>query len=200
MRCKPLSIILLIFVLTLSGCGDYSDDSKNTTKEKTDKKNYETQTTETKNETEDKDVELNYVDLNDLPQKYTNDMAFRDGVVINEGKSILNSEYLYKFLDLYSEGKDAMVRVLSSSDEGEPIIIDVVYNQGVFTMIEDYSRDSYTTDDSLVKENFKYLVENNGLLYLSNKQKGKSKDDERRLFAYIDNKAVWKNHLDKFMD
>lgn len=159
------------------------------------KKCDDSQTTEKQNKKEDKDVQLKYVDIKDLPQKYTEDMAFRDGIVINNGKSIRNSEYLYKFLDLYSSGEDAMVRVLSSSDEGEPVIIDVVYKQGVFTMIEDYSRDSYTTEDSLVKEKFKYLVADNGLLYLSNKQKGKRKQDEWRLFAYIDNKAVWKNYL-----
>lgn len=197
---KLLMGFVLFSAFLFQGCGNAGlenvDSSNDLVQENSNENSVTSSPTKKDKEKEDNDVQLKYADIKDLPQKYTDDMAFRDGVVINEGKSIRNSEYLYKFLALYSSGEDAMVRVLSSSDEGEPVIIDVVYKQGVFTMIEDYSRDSYTTEDSLVKEKFKYLVADNGLLYLSNRQKGKRKQDEWRLFAYIDNKAVWKNHLD----
>lgn len=196
MRYKALFVVLLIFVFALGGCGNHTNVSKNDTAMKTKKKSNDIQNTTGSNEKEDKGIKLNYVDIKDLPQKYTEDMALVDGVVINKDKLILNAEYLYKFCDLCSNGEDAMVRILSSSDEGEPVIIDVVYHQGIFTMIEDYSRDSYTTDDSWVEERYKYLVADNGLLYLS-KEQG---NNNRRLFAYIDNKGVWKGHLDKFMD
>lgn len=196
---KLLMVFVFFSAFLFQGCGNASlenvDSSNHVVQENSKENSVTSSPTKKDNEKKNNDVRLKYVNIKDLPQKYTEDMAFRDGVVINNGKSIRNSEYLYKFLDLYSSGEDAMVRVLSSSDEGEPVIIDVVYKQGSFTMIEDYSRDSYTTEDSLVKEKFKYLVADNGLLYLSNKQKGKRKQDEWRLFAYIDNKAVLKNYL-----
>lgn len=196
---KLLMVFVFFSAFLFQGCGNAGlenvDSSNHVVQENSKENSVTSSPTKKDNEKKNNDVRLKYVNIKDLPQKYTEDMAFRDGVVINNGKSIRNSEYLYKFLDLYSSGEDAMVRVLSSSDEGEPVIIDVVYKQDSFTMIEDYSRDSYTTEDSLVKEKFKYLVADNGLLYLSNKQKGKRKQDEWRLFAYIDNKAVLKNYL-----
>lgn len=194
MNYKAMVVVLFIFVFSLVGCGNRTNVSKNDIAIETKKKSNDFQDAKGSNDKEDKSIKLNYVDIKDLPKKYTEDMALVDGVVINKGKSILNSEYLYKFCDLCSNGEDAMVRVLSSSDEGEPVIIDVVYHQGLFTMIEDYSRDSYTTDDNWVEEKFKYLVADDGLLYLSQEQG----TNDRRLFAYIDNKDVWKGHLDKF--
>ena len=190
--------ILLVFAL--GGCGNNQEIQINVSKIETEvegKNNNDIQEIMGVNQKEDKSIELNYVNIKDLPQKYTKDMALDDGVVINEGKSILNAEYLYKFCDLCCDGEDAMVRIRSSSDEGDPVIIDVVYKQGIFTMTVDFSRDRYTAaDDSWVVEKYKYLVADDGLLYLCKKQE----TNNRRLFAGIDNKDVWKGHLDKFMN
>lgn len=200
MRHKVFAVAFFVLIMSLSGCGNDATVKNSATRE-ADNQSTEIPT-KTPVATTNTDVQTDYTDLMELPVEYSEDMAIRDGVVVNKISSVLNPEYLYRFCDLFSDGSEAFVRVMSYTDEGEPIITDVLYNNGVITMTMDSSRDSNTTEDHLYKKQFKYLVAHNGLLYLSNNQhwKDNAKDDDYRLFAHINNKAVWKNHLSKFLD
>ena len=216
MRYKVFAVAFFVLIMSLSGCGNDATDLKNSATREVDNQSTESPTntpvadnqstespTKTPVATTNTDLQTDYTDLMELPVEYSEDMAIRDGVVVNKISSVLNPEYLYRFCDLFSDGSEAFVRVMSYTDEGEPVIIDVLYNNGVITMTMDFSRDSNTApEEHLYKEQFKYLVAHNGLLYLSNNQhwKDNTKDDDYRLFAYINNKAVWKNHLSKFLD
>lgn len=143
----------------------------------------------------DADMQTDYVDLKKLPVNYSEDMALQDGVVINSLWEVLNTEYLYQFLEMYSQGKDAMVRVMCYTIEGDPIITDISYNNEIITMTVDSSRDKFSSDDKFYTKDFKYLVEKDGLLYLSNHRKWKDNvEDDFYLFANIDDKEIWKNH------
>lgn len=146
---------------------------------------------------------MEYADLKELPAEYTEDMAICDGVVVDKISSVLNPEYLYRFCDLYSDGSEAFVRVMSYTIEGDPIITDVSYKNGVITMTMDFSRDSYyCRSSSMIKEKYRYLVAHDGLLYLSKSPhwKDNAREEDCCLFANIDNRAVWKNHLSKFLE
>lgn len=137
----------------------------------------------------------------EMPAEYTEDMAIRDGVVVDNMSSVRNPEYLYRFCDLYSDGSEAFVRVMSYTIEGDPIITDVSYKNGIITVTMDFSRDSYGGNQpTIIKEEFRYLVAHDGLLYLSKNPhwKDNTREDDYCLFANIDNRAVWKNHLSKF--
>jgi hypothetical protein len=202
MRYKVCAIIFFVFMISLSGCGKDTNGLKNSATREDDIQSTEIPT-KTPVATTITDLQTDYTDLMELPKEYSEDMAIRDGVVVNKISSVLNPEYLYRFCDLFSDGSEAFVRVMSYTDEGEPVIIDVLYNNGVITMTMDFSRDSNTApEEYLYKQQFKYLVAHNGLLYLSNHQhwKENAKDDDYRLFAYINNKAVWKKHLSNFSD
>lgn len=143
----------------------------------------------------DADLQTDYVDLKKLPVNYSEDMALQDGVVINSLWEVLNTEYLYQFLEMYSQGEDAMVRVMCYTIEGDPIITDISYNNEIITMTVDSSRDKFSSDDKFYTKGFKYLVEKDGLLYLSNHRKWKDNvEDDFYLFANIDDKQIWKNH------
>lgn len=145
------------------------------------------------------DLKTDYVDLKKLPANYSEDMALQDGVVINSLWEVLNTEYLYQFLEMYSQEEDAMVRVMCYTIEGDPIITDISYNNEIITMTVDSSRDKFSSDDKFYTKDFKYLVEKDGLLYLSNHRKWKDNvEDDFYLFANIDDKQIWKNHLDIF--
>lgn len=201
MRYIVFAVAFFVLIMSLSGCGNDATDIKNSATREADNQSTEIPT-KTPVATTNTDLQTDYTDLMELPVEYSEDMAIRDGVVVNKISSVLNPEYLYRFCDLFSDGSEAFVRVMSYTDEGEPIITDLLYNNGVITMTMDSSRDSNTTEDHLYKKQFKYLVAHNGLLYLSNNQhwKDNTKDDDYRLFAHIKNKAVWKNHLSKFSD
>ena len=138
-------------------------------------------------------LQADYVDLKELPANYSEDMALRDGVVVERFREVLNAEYLYQFIEMYSEGKNAMVRVMAYTIEGDPIITDISYDNGMITMTIDSSRDSFSSDEKFYTENFKYIVEKDGLLYLSNhRQWNDNVEDEFYLFADIADKEIWK--------
>ena len=199
---EGLLLLCLSGVLALAGCengaGDYGRSSgTETSGTEAAMEGKQTGTAaaveaeQTRPEDRQKDRGGKYAALEALPQKYTEKMAERDGCVINEVKSIRNPQPLYDFLDAYEEGRDAMVRVFYTTVEGDPILMDVVYREGIFTVTDDYSRDAWSCcASSVVRHRFKYLIEDNGLLYLGNKTKDKKR---RRLFAGIDDRSVWNN-------
>ncbi|MCH5268306.1 MAG: DUF4362 domain-containing protein [Lachnospiraceae bacterium] len=52
-------------------------------------------------------------------------------------------EMLYLFCDSYLDGKDAMVRVMSYTTEGDPIIQDISYKDDRITLVTDSSRNRF---------------------------------------------------------
>lgn len=139
--------------------------------------------------------QIDYTDIKQLPAEYSEDMAIRDGVVVYKFDEILNKELLYRFCDSYLEGKDAMVRIMLYTIEGDPIIQDISYRDKCITVITDSSRDTYGSGD-FDEMKFRYIVEHKGLLYLS---KNKTwEDDKDFFFAGIGDKDVWKGHISKF--
>lgn len=142
--------------------------------------------------------QIDYTDIKQLPAEYSEDMAIRDGVVVNKFDETLNKEMLYLFYDLYSEGKDAMVRVMLYTIEGDPIIQDILYRDNRITVITDSSRDMYGSGDAFDEMQFRYIVEHKGLLYLSKNETWEA--DKDFLFAGIGDKDVWKGHISKFQN
>ena len=202
MKAKVFTVIFLVLVMSLSGCGTDATGLTNSTTKDADHQSTELPE-ETPAATTNTDLQTDYADLMELPAGYSEDMAIRDGVVVDKISSVLNPEYLYRFCDLYSDGSEAFVRVMSYTIEGDPIITDVSYNDGIITMTTDSSRDRYTVEeDRLIKNQFRYLVAHDGLLYLSKNPhwKDNTREEDYCLFANINKKAVWKDHLSKFLE
>ncbi|MCH5268793.1 MAG: DUF4362 domain-containing protein [Lachnospiraceae bacterium] len=202
-------VLMLSSVLVLQGCN--SGDTKNVESSMTQanvKENAETASPVEKEQNEESlldfsdnalsptEPQTNYTDIKKLPADYSEDMAIRDGVVVKKLDGTLNKEMLYRFCDSYLEGKDAMVRVMFYTTEGDPIIQDISYKEDRITLITDSSRDKFGSGDAIDETQFRYIVEHKGLLYLSKNDTWEDENDF--FFAGIGDKEVWKGHLAGF--
>lgn len=71
--------------------------------------------------------------------------------VVNTHGKIENLELLEKFIEDVSMNKDSVVRVINYTDEGDPIIHDLIYYKEKLTSIKDTREDDF--GDKLVIEN-----------------------------------------------
>ncbi len=95
--------------------------------------------------------------------------------VVNTHGQIKNLGLLEKFIADVSLNKDSEVRVVNYTDEGDPIIHDLIYSNGQLTSIKDTREDEF--GDQLVKEDvcdsIKKLDKNNQIIYQLEGCKGK---------------------------
>ena len=106
MRYKVFAVAIFLIAMSLYGCGNDAIDLKNGATREADNQRTVISAKKTA-ETTNTDLQTEYIDLMELPFEYSEDMAIRDGVVVNKISSVVNPEYLYKFCDLFSEGSEA---------------------------------------------------------------------------------------------
>ncbi|MGD7024641.1 DUF4362 domain-containing protein [Rossellomorea vietnamensis] len=87
--------------------------------------------------------------------------------VVNTHGNIENVRLLENFIENVSKNKDSEVRVVNYTDEGDPIIHDLNYSNGLITSVKDTREDEF--GDQLVMENvcesIKKIDKNNRTIY-----------------------------------
>ncbi len=115
------------------------------------------------------------IKLENLPEVYTKEMAVKNGDYVNiHGMEIHNQSALDDFIQKVSKKQDAFLRRLIFTIEGDPIITDFLYKNGMFTVTTDMSRDKFGGGaDSITSKSYKNLVT--------------YKDEEGKTYYYITN-------------
>lgn len=113
-----------------------------------------------------------YVPLENLPNEYSLDSAIKDKcyIITNSGEKH-NVEKMNNFLIDLNVNRENTIRIIRYTIEGDMIITDVIYKDGVFKVRQDYTRDEFSVKEDRVirektfnkykieeKENYKYLV------------------------------------------
>lgn len=100
-----------------------------------------------------------YEELNKLPKQYNADMAKKDGDVVQvDGRIQCNLEKLDAFIKNYKNKRpnlEDMVRITAYGEEGEPTIRDIIVTVTGIKLIEDNTRDEYSSEKNRVITEYK---------------------------------------------
>ncbi len=97
------------------------------------------------------------IKIESLPKDYTSDMAIKNGDYVDVHGNISNENVMNEFLEKISKNQSAFLRKVQFTIEGDPIITDFLYNNGVFTVISDTTRDKFGSGEITTK-NYKNLT------------------------------------------
>ncbi len=102
-----------------------------------------------------------YEELDKLPKKYNADMAKKDGDVVQVYGGIqYNLEKLDAFINNYKNKKvnlDDMVRITAYGEDGGPTIHDLIVGRTGIKLIEDNTRDEYSSEENRVITEYKVV-------------------------------------------
>lgn len=99
-----------------------------------------------------------YEELDKLPQKYNSELALKNGDVVNVKGKNYNLEKLDKFFETYKTNKAELgdvVRITKYTTEGDAIICDLIVDKGGIKLIEDSTRDNFSSTENRKKQNIK---------------------------------------------
>lgn len=115
------------------------------------------------------------IPLEELPEDYDLEEAIANGDVVFSFQETYNLEKLLHFAENVRLGLPAMVRLVSFTVEGDPMIYDICRNVAYggmewYHLSEDYTRDHFSAPDDrrIWEQNYSYLVTDGKDLYLSN--------------------------------
>lgn len=91
----------------------------------------------------------NYVSLYSLPDEYPSQMAKEDGCVVWSHNEVYNLERLHTFIDNIENDTKDMIRVVSYTKEGDAIIKDLDYTQGIIRCNRDSTRDKFSANPNI---------------------------------------------------
>lgn len=116
-----------------------------------------------------------FLPLEELPQDYELEDAVANGDVVFTFQETYNMEKLLHFAENVRLGLPAMVRLVSFTVEGDPIIYDIQQNVDYggmewYHLRKDFTRDQFSAPDDrrIWEQNYSYLVTDGENLYLSN--------------------------------
>jgi beta-lactamase regulating signal transducer with metallopeptidase domain len=96
--------------------------------------------------------------LKDLPLDYGKDAAIADGIYVNiHGSEIYNQKMIDMFYESVFSEKQAMIRTMEYTVEGDPIITDYWFDGDSFTVTADSRRDKFGAQEIFARE-YLYLV------------------------------------------
>lgn len=101
-----------------------------------------------------------FIPLDSLPAGYSTEAAIADGCYVNIHGTEHNAEKLDAFYEYTKERPEggAFIRIVSYTVEGDAIITDCAYQDGVFTVTEDSSRDRFAgSGDRIRRGTFDYI-------------------------------------------
>lgn len=108
------------------------------------------------------DASQSYMPLSELPADYgtykRRGEAADDGVVVIASGEIANRERLDEFLYQSHSGTDAMVRIITYTTEGDPIIYDLAFEGGLYAVTMDTTRDKFSASGHIETEYWPYLL------------------------------------------
>lgn len=92
-----------------------------------------------------------YEELDKLPQKYSSELARKNGDVVNAMVKDYNIELLDKFFENYKNKKanvGDIIRITKFTTEGDAIICDLIIDIDGIKLIEDSTRDKFSSMDN----------------------------------------------------
>lgn len=124
-----------------------------------------------------------YQPLEALPHELDVDALDCDLVLDSAGSIVGGSEERVRtFLEKVSEGTATMMRMVTYTIEGDPLVHDIIFENGNFLLRQDTSRDLYGQGD-ISEVRYSYLVTDGDYIYLSNYASLDYADGERGLEA-----------------
>ena len=123
-----------------------------------------------------KDDPYGYKLLKKLPKKYPLEQALKDGCYIASGPegTFMHAEALSEFIQKWQTGLPAQLRIVTYTEEGDPILQDLLYfppenSDGYFTLTKDNTRDRLTTEGIISEPAYySFIYEKDGEIWLSN--------------------------------
>ena len=101
-----------------------------------------------------------YKDIRELDELYNSFDAQRDNCFVVG--AMVHNDYLYgEFMDNYKNKKEAFIRVVQNTVEGDPIIYDVKYDANLdkVLFVQDTTRDKFSSDQTISLKEFNYTGE-----------------------------------------
>lgn len=166
MKRITIMLSLLVVLIIISACSS--------------KTSYKTGTSTLNSE---KSITNSYEALNKLPQKYSSELAEKNGDVVNIKGRSSNIEKLDKFIEAYQNKKanaGNMVRITKYTNEGDAIICDLIINSEGIKLIEDTTRDNFSNKEGRKEAEYKIadiskIKEAEGISYIAKTDKGEEK-------------------------
>lgn len=96
----------------------------------------------------DKSITSKYKDIRELDEYYNKDEAKKDKCFVI-GAMVYHDDLYYNFMNNYKNKKDAFIRVVQNTIEGDAIIYDLKYDskQDKIFLVIDNTRDKYSADE-----------------------------------------------------
>lgn len=117
------------------------------------------------------DTPYGFQKLEQVPKDYTKEDAVRDGVVVVSHNSIENGGKIVEFIDHVRNNTASMLRVMQFTDEGDPIIKDIIYTveqDNYFIVKTDNTRDNFGSSNGIIETIYSYIVTDGYQVFLSN--------------------------------
>jgi hypothetical protein len=131
----------------------------------------------------EKPISNSYEELGKLPQKYNSELAQKNGDVVNAKGGNYNIEKLDKFIETYKNKKadvSDMIRITTYTVEGDAIIRDLIIDSDGIKLIEDITRDNFSSAENRKKTEFEVvdilkINKTEGISYIAKTDKGEEK-------------------------
>ena len=115
-----------------------------------------------------------YGTLESLPSELDLDSLTYDIAISSAGEIIGGSEeHVTTFLRKVADDTDGMLRIVSYGLSGQPVLYDVIYEEGCFLCRKDATRDS---GEAITQQRYSYLVTDGDYIYLSDQASLEEKD------------------------
>lgn len=126
---KKLIVLLSIFIFILAGCSEKPISEK-----------------------------FGKIPIEEIPDKYVPDTAVENGDYVNLHGQISNEDIMTDFLEKVDKNKEAFIRTVQYTIEGDPIINDFYFDGNKFTVTTDNTRDAFGgSDKKRETKEYKYL-------------------------------------------
>ncbi len=115
-----------------------------------------------------------YGTLESLPSELDLDSLTYDIAISSAGEIIGGSEeHVITFLRKVADDTDGMLRIVSYGLSGQPVLYDVIYEEGCFLCRKDATRDN---GEAITQQRYSYLVTDGDYIYLSDQASLEEKD------------------------
>lgn len=132
------------------------------------------------------EVKDNWPPTLQLARDYSAEAAKEDGCYVTGVVSEENKDAAVHFIENSSEGICAYLREVSYTDEGDPVIVDFIYDGRKYYVITDVTRDAFAgTGNKIIQKEYSYAntYEKDGkkIIYLADKKGITSKEYEEKV-------------------
>lgn len=106
------------------------------------------------------DITKEYLDIRNLPYNYDYKKALADKVYVNNYTGVYNEEIIEKFYESYKNNQECFMRLMKYTIEGDPIIVDVLFDKNKIYIVNDSRRDNFSSEKNITFKIFsKFGVE-----------------------------------------